>query len=242
MTYRPVAAVALVAAVAGAIAFGGSTGRADAAGLLVTVQNLTPYRTCTLTATPSTTTVVVDAAVKQGSPTSTFGTATSLVVASAASANQRTYVRFDLGQCNPAIPASAVVRLATLRLYASAFPSVCRTVDIFAALASWSEAGITWNNQPFGTTLNNPPPATASDTFAIGTATGCQNVAAGYILGATVTQDVAGWVAGTSTNYGWMLRDDVEGSTTARTTTYSAKNLGTLAQAPQLIVTYVVVP
>jgi hypothetical protein len=39
-----------------------------------------------------------------------------------------------------------------------------------------------------------------------------------------------------------MLRDDVEGSATARTATFSAKNLNTLAQAPQLIVTYVTTP
>jgi hypothetical protein len=39
-----------------------------------------------------------------------------------------------------------------------------------------------------------------------------------------------------------MLRDDVEGSVTARTQTYAAKNLGTASQAPQLVITYVTVP
>ena len=241
MTKGPVLVLALVSVLVAAIGFGVSTGRTAAAGLTVSAQGLAPYRTCTLTATPSTTTVVSDAVVKQGSATSNFGTATTLVVSSFGTANQRVYLRFDLSQCNPAIPTTAIVRAATLRLYASALPSVCRTLDVFDVLAAWTETGITWNNQPFGTTLNNPASATASDTFAVGAATGCQNLAAGYVVGATVTADVAAWVAGPATNHGWMLRDDVEGSATARTTTFSAKNLGTLAQAPQLIVTYVVV-
>jgi hypothetical protein len=57
------------------------------------------------------------------------------------------------------------------------------------------------------------------------------------VVGATVTTDVAAFIGGTS-NFGWMLRDDVEASATTRTTTFSAKNLGTLAQAPQLVITY----
>ena len=58
----------------------------------------------------------------------------------------------------------------------------------------------------------------------------------------TVTTDVAAWVAGSSTNNGWMIRDDTENSATARTTTFSAKNLGTAAQAPELVISYVTVP
>ncbi len=39
-----------------------------------------------------------------------------------------------------------------------------------------------------------------------------------------------------------MIRDDAEGSAATRTTTFAAKELGTVAQAPQLVITYVVVP
>ena len=39
-----------------------------------------------------------------------------------------------------------------------------------------------------------------------------------------------------------MIRDDVEGAAPARTSTFSAKELGTVAQEPQLVVTYVTVP
>ena len=214
-----------------------------AASLTLTSQNLTPYRTCTLTGTPASTTVVADASVRQATAGTNFGTSTTNDVATAAGANRRLYIRFDLSTCVPAIPSSAVVRLATLRLHLTAVPAVCRTIDIFRVTASWTEAGITWTNQPFGTAINNPAGGTATDTFSVGTPAGCQNQATGaYTIGANPTTDVAAFVAGTSTNFGWMLRDDVEGSATTYTVTSSAKNLGTLAQAPQLVITYVNVP
>ena len=53
---------------------------------------------------------------------------------------------------------------------------------------------------------------------------------------------MATFVSGASTNLGWMIRDDTEGSATTRTSTFAAKELGTVAQEPQLVVTYVTVP
>jgi hypothetical protein len=208
-----------------------------------TSQNLTPYRTCTITATPSSTTAVRDAHVLQTTPTTNFGTVTTLDVSSATNANRRVHLWFNLALCTPAIPATATVRLATVRVYVTTLAAACRTIAVFRVGASaWTEAAITWNNQPFGTTINNPALGTATAQFNVGTPVGCTNRVAGYVTGATVTADVAAFVAGTSTNNGWMLRDSVEGSATARTNTFSAKNLGTLAQAPQLVVTYVTLP
>jgi hypothetical protein len=232
---RTIAGALLLILVAGAAT-------ASATSLSLSSQLFTPYRTCTLTATPSTTTVVADASVRQASATSNFGTVTTNDVASSASANRRLYIRFDLTGCSPAIPSGAVVRLATLRLYVSALPAVCRMVDIFRVTAAWTENGITWNNQPFGTAINNPSSASATDTFGAGTPVGCENRTTGtYMTGANPTADVAAWVAG-ATNNGWMLRDDVEGSATARTETVSAKQLSQILQAPQLVITYVEVP
>jgi len=234
------AALLLIAA---AIAATLSVAVAHAAGLSVASQTLTPYRTCTLLATPSTTTSVIDASVRQGAATSNFGTATTNNVASSSGANRRLYVKFDLAACSPTIPSTAVIRTATLRNYLTAIPSaVCRTVDIFRVTASWAEGTITWNNQPFGTTVNNPASGTATDTFAVGSAAGCGNASTGvYATGAVVTSDVAAFVAGTA-NFGWMLRDDAEGSASGFTSTLSAKELATASQAPELVVTYVLVP
>jgi hypothetical protein len=212
-----------------------------AANLAAASKALTPVRTCTVTATPSTTSVVADTSVRQGTPAGNFGTINSMNVASGSSANRRVYVRFDLAGCSPAIPVTATVRVATLRLYASSLPAVCRTVDVFRVTAAWTETGVTWNTQPFGTTVNNPASGSRTDSFDVGSPGACENQAAGYVNGAVVTADVAAFVSGT-TNYGWMLRDDAENSGTTRTITFSTKETATLAQAPQLVVTYVTVP
>jgi large repetitive protein len=231
-----------VVAVPGGILLGFGVLSGSAASLTLTSQNFTPYRTCTITATPATTTAITDATARQGTPTTNFGALTTLTVSSGNGVNQRVYLRFDLTVCSPAIPASAIVRLATLRLYMTAAPAVCRVLDLFPVTAAWVETTLTWNNQPFGAAINNPPTASRSGTFSVGTPAGCQNLAAGYVVGGTVTADVAAFVAGGATNFGWMIRDDVEGSATTRTATFTAKELGTVAQEPQLVITYVTVP
>lgn len=219
----------------------GSVGIGFAAGLNAASQNLTSLRTCTVTATPLLTPAVADAAVQQALPVLNFGSGTSIDVTSASAANRRVYVRFDLSGCNPAIPSSANVRAATLRLSVTALPAGCRILDIFRVLSSWTEIGVTWNNQPFGTTLNNPVNTSRTDSFSVGAAAGCENQVTGYTTGAVVTADVAAYVTGTS-NFGWMIRDDAENSLTARTSSFSTKELSALVQSPQLVVTYVTVP
>jgi hypothetical protein len=237
------ALIAILVGVSIGLAAGRSLGPAAAASLNLTSENLTPYRTCTLSATPATTTSIIDSNVRQASATTNFGATTTMLISSASAANQRIYIKFDLAACVPAIPSTAIVRLATMRLYATVLPAACRTVDIFRVTATWAEATITWNNQPFGTALNNPASGSRSGTYDIGTPAACQNSTANaYVVGATLTSDVAAFVAGSATNFGWMLRDDVESSATTRSSTYATKNLGTVGQVPQLVVTYVTVP
>lgn len=232
-----------LAAIVVGLAAGIGLSSGAAASVNLTSQAFTPYRTCTITATPVATTAVLDTTVRQGSATTNFGATNPVTASSGTAINQRIYLKFDLTACNPAIPASAIVRLATLRLYMTAVPAGCRTLDIFKVGVAWTEGVITWNNQPFGATINNPATASRSGSFNVGTTAGCQNLAAGaYVVGGTVTADVATFVSGASSNLGWMIRDDVEGSATTRTATFSAKELGTVAQEPQLVVTYVTVP
>ena len=220
-----------------AVAVGGA-GTVMAATLSLTSKTLTVYRTCTLTATPSTSTAESDAFVNQASANSTNGTGATMDIQSSNAANRRIYIRFDLTKCRTAIPAAASVKSATLRLYVSAIPAVCRTEDIFRVTASWSETTITWNNQPFGTSVNNPPTAQRTSAITIGGAP-CQNTATGtYVNGWDVTADLAAFVAGSATNYGWMLRDDTENSASARLARFSTREANVLAQSPQLIVSY----
>jgi hypothetical protein len=219
-----------------------STATVYAAQLALSSQAFTPYQTCTVTATPSTTTNEIDAYVRQDQAANNFGAAATLSVESSALANRRTYLQFLLSACPRAIPSGATVRLATLRLYATALPAACRTQDVFAVGSAWTETGVTWNNQPFGTAINNPPTASRTASFNVGTPAGCQFPNANTYVSATVTSDVQAFVNGGKTNLGWMIRDDGEGSAITYVVTYTAKNGGTLAQAPQLVITYVDVP
>jgi hypothetical protein len=232
-----------LAAIVVGLAAGIGLSSGAAASLNLTSQAFTPYRTCTITATPVTATAVLDSTVQQAAATTNFGANPSVTVSSGNAINQRIYLKFDLTACSPAIPASAIVRLATVRLYMTAVPAACRTLDLFKVTAAWTESVITWNNQPFGAAINNPATGSRSGSFNVGSTAGCQNLAAGvYVVGGTVTANVATFVSGASSNLGWMIRDDVEGSATTWTATFSAKELGTVAQEPQLVVTYVTVP
>ncbi|HEY6628301.1 MAG TPA: DNRLRE domain-containing protein [Acidimicrobiia bacterium] len=211
---------------------------AAAAPITLTAKTLAVYRTCTLTAWAAGSTTVADSWVNHNNLTQNNGTATFMDVQTAgATTNRRAYIRFDLTQCSPAIPSSATISSGTLRLYASAIPGVCRTQDIFRVTFAWTEAGLTWNTQPAGWNAANQP-ASGSRTSFITVGPGCQNTAVGYVNGWDVTADVSAFVAGTATNHGWMIRDDIEASGTARNVRYSSKDLANLAQAPQLTVTY----
>jgi hypothetical protein len=204
----------------------------------VASKTLTVYKTCTLTATTSASTAVVDTDVRQASAASNFGTQTTMTIATATSANRRAYLQFDLTKCSPVIPSTATVKLATIRLFVTTLPASCRTYDLFRVTAAWTETTVTWTNQPFGTTLNNPASGTKTSSINVGPS-GCQNATANsYVSGWDATVDVQAYVSGTATNNGWMIRDDVEGFATTTTNTFSTKDANTLARGPQLVITY----
>jgi hypothetical protein len=53
-----------------------------------------------------------------------------------------------------------------------------------------------------------------------------------------VTGDVAGFIAGSKTNNGWMLRDDVENNATQTQASFVASDANLASVAPQLTVSY----
>jgi hypothetical protein len=209
------------------------------ASVSVTSNKLTTLRSCVLTGSTSLTTVVVDTFVNQGSLNQNNGSTTSMTVNSASgSKNTRSYVRFDLTRCTPAMASSARIASATLRLYVTAVPNACRTQDVFRVTASWGETTITWNNQPFGTLSNNPPSSQATSSMNVGSAP-CTNSSTNvYVTGWNVTSDVTAFVAGSATNNGWMIRDDVEDSSTARNSIYRTNEQNNADKGPQLIIDY----
>jgi hypothetical protein len=239
--------VGLALVLAGAMVF--MLSPVDASPATVTSAQIAAFRTCTLNPLSSTSTAGIDTFADQGSPTTIRGTQTTMNVTSAATLvladNERAHLKFDLSRCNPAIPSSATVSSALLRLFVTALPGSCRTHDLFTVTSSWTESGtgaLTWNNQPFGTSLNNPSTASRVAFLTIGTPVGCTNrTNNSYISGFDVTSDVQGFVSGTKTNHGWMIRDDSEraiGLISSDVVTYVARETANATRAPQLVVNY----
>jgi len=211
-----------------------------ASSLAVASKNLTVYATCTLSGTTGASASVQDSYVDENAPTTTNGSAATMSSQSRNNRNRRSYVSFDLTTCAPNVPSSALVTGATLRLWVTAVPvATCRNEDVFAVTSAWSQSAITWNNQPFGTAINSPASAARTDSVTIGSGAGCTIGAAAQYVPWNVTTNVASFVSGGATNFGWMIRDDAEGANGAGfTVTFSTSDAASVPQAPQLVVTY----
>ena len=149
-------------------------------------------QTCTLNAS-------ADSYVALDASGSNFGTATSLQVGPAVLATRRSFVRFDLTACSPAIPADALVQSAKVRLTVSALAAATRTYELRATSASWVETTITWSNQP------------AVSSTVSGTAVVTLGSLAGTVVEWTAISDVQAFVTGAATNAGWRIGDASEG-------------------------------
>lgn len=171
--------------------------------------------TCSLNAATN------DSYVSQASPTSNFGTATTMSVRSSLTANMRAFVHFNLASCS--IPANALVTDASLKLFMNSAPTASRSYDAHRVTASWTEAAVTWSNQP-------AVAASATSTVATGTTS---NVTVKW----TVSSDVQSYLDGT-TNYGWRIKDQTEDAATARTGQFRSAEYGTASQRPVLDISY----
>src|SRR6476646_9017444 len=212
----------------------------NASSLPVSSKNLVVYMTCTLSGTTGTVAAERDSYVDENAPTTNNGTALSMNSESRNNRNRRSYVSFDLTTCAPNLPSAATVGNATLRRWVTAMPAAtCRTEDGFAVTSAWTESAVTWNNQPFGTGINSPASGTRTASVTVGSGAGCTIGSVGQYVPWNVTANVANFVSGSATNCGWMIRDDVEGATgLGFTVTLSTSDAGSIAQAPQLTVTY----
>jgi hypothetical protein len=164
-------------------------------------------------------TAVADTFANQASPNTRSGSSSTMTVRSAVGGNRRAFVRFDLS----AIPSTARVQSATLRLTMSSAPAVSRTYEVDRVSASWSEATLTWNTMP--------PASSASATTASGTTSNTN-------LTWMVTADVKTFVANGAANFGWQIKDTSESSTLAYTATFRTREYSGVAQRPTLTVIY----
>ena len=216
MIRAPFRRIVVIAVLAGIVS--GVSAVASASSRSVTSQQLA---TVALPVTITTTSLasVADTGTNQASPNTNTGTATTMLVESATSANQRSFVRFDTS----AIPATARVQSATLVLTMSSAPSATRTYEVDKVNASWAESTLTWATMP---------------TSAAATATVASGTTSGVNLTWNVTTDAKTFVANSATNFGWQIKDSSESSATARTATFRTREWTTASQRPTLTVIY----
>ncbi|HEX7320743.1 MAG TPA: DNRLRE domain-containing protein [bacterium] len=132
-----------------------------------------------------------DAYISQGDPSTNFGTQGWLITyGNPWSLVYRTLMRFDLSSLPPGTPISA----ATVSLYMWDQAGVDFNVDIHKVLASWTETGVTWSNQPsFNATVESSLPYQGYTWWHF-----------------TITALVQDWVNNPGSNYGMILRNNPE--------------------------------
>jgi 2',3'-cyclic-nucleotide 2'-phosphodiesterase (5'-nucleotidase family) len=179
----------------------------DLNGSIPTTSDLTPSQ---------------DAQVVEGYPDSNYGDKTYLYVQSAASGSyldERTWMRFDLS----GLPAGATITSATLEMTAWKAQGGDMVVSAHSAGDdSWTESGITWNNQP---TIGSPLDSTTLVSGQTGAYT--------WDVTSYIQTEYAGDQAATL-----ILKADTEGSSSALTYAFESREWGTASQRPRLTITY----
>jgi hypothetical protein len=136
--------------------------------------------------------------------------------------NHRSFVQFDIS----AIPAGKTIFSASLDLYMETAPTASRNDDAHRISSGWAEGTITWNNQP---------PVAGSPTSSI--ATGTTSL---VWKSWDVKSDVAAFMAGTYSNYGWRIRDQVEDTAgVGYTAVFRTSEYADPTYYPQLVVSYI---
>jgi hypothetical protein len=196
----------------------------SAAALGVSTARLTAFartygaaRSCTLSA-------VADAYVNKALATTNFGTAATLLANADSTATARSFVRFDLSTCSPAIPSEALVQSAKVQLTVSLAAPASRTYQLRRVTAAWLESTINWNAQPA-----SAGSVTASTSVTIGTL-------AGTVVEWPVTGDVQSYVTGTLSDLGWRLADSAEGIALGTPITFGSREAA--SGQPHLVLTY----
>jgi large repetitive protein len=163
---------------------------------------------------PGTQTVTADsdAEIDQASPSSNFGTGTGLTVDSRKTANNK---RVLLHVPLPSTPSGCSVTAATLTLTAQTSNSG-RTLQCWQLGSTWTETGVTWNNQPATTGSAATAASGSSPSF-------------------TVTTEVQNLYSGTNT--GFLIKDATEDSNgTNNSQQFASQEVAALR--PQLVLTF----
>ena len=171
-----------------------------------------------------------DAYLRVANPNNNYGGTTTMFVRSGAGGVRRAVVLFDLST----VP-NAGIKTATLTLFATARPTVTRTYSANLVTGFWNETQVTWNRR-VGTTANPINWGAAGGDYD-GTVSANANVTTtSTFVNWTVTAAVRAWYNGTP-NYGFLIRDNTE-TGAQYTTQFAARTNGTVADRPQLTLTF----
>src|SRR3990167_8586807 len=168
-------------------------------------------------------TAIDDTFADQENPNGTNGGNSNINVRSkSGDDNRRGFVKFDTSS----IVGGSEITKATLRLFLNNAPAASRTYEAYRITAGWAEGSLTWNNQPVVA-------AGASSSVSTGTS---DNVWMEW----DVTSDVQNFVNGVNTNYGWMIKDSSEDSSTSRQGQLNSSENSNELRRPQLVVDFAV--
>ncbi|HWQ02966.1 MAG TPA: DNRLRE domain-containing protein, partial [Candidatus Nitrosotenuis sp.] len=156
-------------------------------------------------------TATADATIRQGTPTTSDGTSTTLKSLSETSNDGRSLVKFNLST----IDAGSAIKNSALRMLMTTAPNVTRSLSVHMVTGStdWTESG-TWNTRDgvtaWGTTGGDFN-AGAASTQATGTTANTQ-ITWPVLNDGTTTNIPQFWLDNPSQNQGLIVRDNTEGA------------------------------
>ncbi len=162
----------------------------------------------------------MDSWIDQNNQSYNGGSDTTMSVQNRNNQARRSLIYFDISS----IPENATINSATLELYATAVPSSSQLLDIYRITQSWTENGVNWSNQPTYTT-----PIVQIDG----------GTSAGWKIW-NVKSIVESWHNGSYTNYGFLLKCNVENSNQTRLYQFATKENSTQSYRPILRINYTV--
>ncbi len=160
----------------------------------------------------------IDSWVNQASQNGNYGSDTSIYVQARNLQARRLLVQFDLSS----IPLNSTINSATLELYATSTTG-SNTIELHRITSSWSEGSVTWESQP------------SFDSSATSTLSGINST--GWKVW-DVKSLIEGYLSGTFTNCGFLLKSQTETGAQLISTTFASRENSNTSQRPVLRINY----
>ncbi len=172
----------------------------------------------------------IDSAVSPNAATSNYGSSTSFSVGYQTTwgtyGSSRALLQWD-ELSDGTIPNGSVLNSVDLYIYAYQDKAgSSQYKKVYRITASWDEMTVTWNNKP------------AYDSTVLGsTLIGASDL--GWQVFSLSTTEIAKFINGTYNNYGFVIKDEPEGSINTGYTYYSSEEASNTTLRPKLVVDYI---